>query len=451
MIGWFLSLVENLICKRNPAYVASLTHLGTRRIIVKIQLFRLRRTVKYAYERSEFYRRVFRERGIKPSNIRSISDITKIPFTTSLDLQRDPYAFLAVPREKIARVFTSGGTTGSPKKIFYSKRDVANIAQINAIGLAMLGIKESDTIQIMLSYGRPSWIGGAITEIGGQKLGATVIPSGDTLCTEEQIQTIKELGSTVLVGYPPYLHRVTEEASKNEDLTQLGIHTILLGAQPWPESLRKYLQEKWNAKVYDAYGLTEIGGAAGECRIQNGLHINEFDLLPEVVDPSTGEQLEPGEEGDLVFTTLNREGMPLLRYRTHDISHFIEGPCGCELNTMRIGRIPGRTDDMVKVGTGEFIFPKMFDQVLVNLEGVLDYQIVLEKEGYKDKIVVRAEVNEKTELMKQRLFDALFQVSPIARDIEVTQTISMPEIILLEPGTLKKASEIKVRKIIDSR
>ena len=451
MIGWFLSLMENLICKRNPAYVASLAHIGTRRIIVKIQLFRLRRTVKYAYERSEFYRQAFRERGIKPSDIRSASDLTKIPFTTPLDLQRDPYSFLAVPREKIARVFTSGGTTGSPKKIFYSKRDVENIAQINAIGLSMLGIKETDTIQIMLSYGRPSWIGGAITEMGGQKLRATVIASGDTLSTEEQIQTIKELGSTVLVGYPPYLHRVTEEASNNEDLTQLGIHTIILGAQPWPESLRKYLQEKWNSKVYDAYGLTEIGGVAGECRIQNGLHINEFDLLPEIVDPSTGERLEYGEEGELVFTTLNREGMPLLRYRTHDLSYFIEEPCGCGLNTLRIGRIPGRTDDMAKVGTGEFIFPNMFDQVILNLEGILDYQIVLEKEGFKDKIIVKAEADEKTERMKQKLFDALLQVSPIARDVEVTQTIATPEVVLLKPGTLKKASEIKVRKIIDRR
>jgi len=326
-----------------------------------------------------------------------------------------------------------------------------HITDLAAAGLAMFGYTKKDTIQIMFSYGRPSWTGGTLAEMGGQKLGATVIASGDTLSTEEQIQTIKELGTTVLFGYPSYLHRVTEEASKIHDLTQLGIHSIFLGAAPWPESLRKYLQEAWNAKAYDDYGLTELAGVAGECKYQNGLHVNELDFFLEVVDPSTGEHVGPEEKGEIVITTLNREGMPLLRYRTRDISYIIEEECGCGINTSRLGRIKGRTDAMIIVGTGENIFPYMFDEVFLNLNGVLDYQIVLENEGFQDEIIVRAEVSHRTDKMKQKVLQALSQVSPISRDIDITKTIAKPKVELVEPGTLKKSSETKVRKIIDKR
>jgi len=451
MFGWFLSSIEDWLCSRDPTFVASMLPIGTKWIIRQIQLFKLHRTVKYVYEKSEFYRRAFRERGIKPSDIKSISDITKIPFTTPIDIQRNTNAFLAVPRERIVRIFTSAGTTGSPKKIFYTKKDMEHMVELSAIGQAMMGIKKGDTCQITLAYGRPSWGGGVIAEMGGQRLGVTVLASGDTLSVEEQIQVIKELGSTVLCGYPSYLHRVTEEASKNEDLTQLGIRKILIGGMPWPESLRKYLQDKWNAKAYDAYGLTEMSlGVAGECIMQNGLHVNEFDFIVEVVDPSTGEQLEAGEKGELVITTLSREGMPILRYRTHDISYLIEEPCGCGQKTCRIGRISGRADDMFIIGTDN-IFPYMFDQAFLNLKEVMDYQIVIEKEGYRDKITMRAEVGQKTEKMRGKILEAFFQISPIGRDIKETQTIAQPKVELLEPGTLKKPTETKVRKIIDKR
>jgi len=425
--------------------------IGTKGIIHQIQQFKLRRTVNCVYEKSEFYRRVFKEKGLKPNDIKSVSDITKIPFTTPIDIQRNPNAFLAVPKNKIVRIFTSAGSTGSPKKIFYTKKDMDHMVELSSIGQSMMGIKKGDTSQITLSYGRPSWGGGIVTEMGGQRLGVTVLAAGDTLSVDEQIQTIKDLGSTVLCGYPSYLHRITEEASQKEDLTQLGIRKIMIGGMPWPESLREYLQEKWNAKAYDAYGLTEMSlGVAAECRMQNGLHINEFDFIVEVVDPSTGEQLEAGEKGELVITTLSREGMPFLRYRTHDLSYIIKESCECGQNTCRIGRVPCRTDGMVIIGTDN-IYTNMFDQAFSGLNDVVDYQIIVEKEGYQDKITIRAEVAQKTDDVTAKLLDALYQIPPIGRDIKETQTISQPQVELWEPGTLKKPTETKVKKIIDKR
>ena len=449
---WFFSHMAGWMRRRNPVYAASLAHLGSEKIIQRIQAFKLHQTVKQVYERSEFYRQVFRDNGIRPSDIKKLSDITKIPFSTSADLLKDPYAFLTVPREKVARIFTSAGTTGPPKKLLFTRKDMKSITEIGAIGLAELGVGDADTLQVMFAYGRPSWGTGTVFELGAERVGTAILASGNSLSPEEQVQLIKDSGSTMLCGTPSYLYRVTEEACKIHDLSQLGIRIIMLGAAPWPESLRSFLQQKWNAKVYDGYGLTEMGfGVAGECRMQKGLHLNELDFLFEIVDPSTGEQVASGDEGELVVTTLNREGMPLLRYRTHDLTHFLNEPCSCKVKTKRIERIKGRADDMIIVGTGENIFPNMFDQVIFGIEGVLEYQLVIEKEGFQDKITLKAEVVQKTDDVRKKLAEALHQISPIDHDMTITHTIAEPQIELSDPGTLGGISGIKVRRIIDKR
>lgn len=435
----------------NPQRAARHISRLKRDTLKELQGIKLRKVVEHAYKNSLFFRGKLKEARVAPSEIRRPEDLRKLPFTTPEELLHDPYRFLCVPSKAIAHVFTSTGTTGEPKKVLFTREDLEQEIKAIAAGMVLKGAGEGSVSQIMFSYGRPSWAVGYVMQRAVESIGGLAIPAGDTLEPREQIKMMKEFHPRVLMSTASYLHRITEEASKNYELGELGVKTIILAAEPWPESLRKKLEDVWQARVYDGYGLAEMGfGLAMECDCQDGLHLDEVDFLMEVVNPETGESLEDGEEGELIFTTLSREGMPLIRYRSHDICSVIEGDCRCGLPLRRIARIKGRTDGMVIIGSGENIYQTSFDEVMFKVPEIVDYQVIIEKDGYRDKLIVRAEVSEKNEEIAEKITAAFYQIPHIKKDIEESGSIAPLHLELLAPGTLPKLS-LKVNRIIDKR
>jgi phenylacetate-CoA ligase len=427
--------------RRMPVYLS---------LAKRVENLRLRQTIGYAYERSPFYHKLFDEARLKPSDIKTRKDLAKIPFTVPRQLSNDPYQFLAVPRSQVFQVHTTAGTTGRPKKVFYTKREVESLAEGGAIMYSSAGMSKKDVAQIMFAFGGTGWMVGFDLMRGFERLGSLVIPAGTYPAPEEQIRTMQEYGVTVIAGTPSYIHRLTEEGESYTDLSKLGVRRILLAGEAWPESLRKRLREAWNAEVFDCYGMTE-GGLGVECRMHDGLHVVDAVCITEIIDPKTGEVLEGEEEGELVFTHLMREASPLIRYRSGDISKFIPAPCGCGLPGRRIARVKGRSDDMIKLGTGENVAPTTIDSAVFEMPGVTEYQLVISRKGFQDLLTFRLEVEEsKGDILGLLKSSLLSKLSFLPYDMEVSKTIAYPVVEILAPGSLK-TSKIKTRRIIDLR
>lgn len=424
-----------------------------RSAVIKYQNHLLRKTMKYVYENSPFYRSRFKERGIKYDDISRKEDLTKLQFfTIPQHIQADPFQFLAVPREEIQYMMSTAGTAGKPKVIFYTKNDMSKLVENMVRGLDFLGVSKKDVAQICYCYGQPFWLVGPTLQRGLEEAGCFIIPSGNQGRVEGQIELMTTYGTTLLFGTPSFIHRLTEEGRKIVDLRSLKIRMITLGAEPFSESFREYLEKNWDAKVYDSYGLAEMGYlVAGECSAQNGLH-TVADTLVEIVDPKTGEVVEYGEVGELVFTTLSRQGVPLIRYRSGDISRFLnDETCDCGIPTDKIARIKGRVDDMTFLGTGENVFPVQFDEALLPLSGVLGYQLIIDKEGYKDALYFNVETDAPSEELRQKIVERLYRVPFLNYDITASKTIAEPVIKFVKPGELLGNDSIKAKRFIDER
>jgi phenylacetate-CoA ligase len=297
-------------------------------------------------------------------------------------------------------------------------------------------------------------MGGSLLQAGLAKRGCMIVPKGNTPSPEEQIKAMETFGTTYLYGTPSYLHRVTEEGKRIMDLRSLGIKGIYLGAEPNSKAFRNYLEEVWGTKTYDGYGMQELGtGVGGECLQRSGIHADLY-LAIEVVDPETGQPLKGGEAGELVFTTLGREATPLIRYRTGDIACLLpDEPCPCGmLPTRKISNILGRTDDLMFLGTGENFYPDLLDQVMVGIEGVVGYQMVVGKAGYKDTLLLRIETTSPSTELTARITQRLYEEIPFIRhDVMQSQTIAEPVVEFISPGTLQKSNPVKVRKVVDTR
>lgn len=410
--------------------------------------------VRYVCAYSPFYRRKFKLLGIKPADVRRVGDLARLGFfTLPQDIQADPFQFLAIPRGEILYMMSTTGTTGKRKVVFYSKEDMSKLVETQVLGLLFSGVRKEDVAQICFCYGEPFWLVGPTVERGLVEVGCFIIPSGNKGGIDSQIELMNTYGTTLLLGTPSYIHRLTVEGSKLLDLRSLKVRMITLGAEPFSELLRKYLETTWDAKVLDSYGLTEMGYlVAGECFQQNGLH-TVTDLLVEIVDPETGELVEAGEDGEMVFTTLSRRGMPLIRYRSGDISHLLEAEiCECGVPTRKIARIRGRVDDMTFLGTGENVFPIQFDQALLHFEDVLDYQLIIGKEGYQDTLHFRVETDSPSTILKMKLMERLEKIVPTLKyDINSSKTITEPTIEFIKPGELTRRSPIKAKRVIDKR
>jgi phenylacetate-CoA ligase len=415
----------------------------------KLQLQRLREVVKYAYERVPFYRKRFEAAGIKPEDIRSLEDLKYIPFTSKADLREVyPFGLFAVPLSEIVEIHSSSGTTGKPVVAGYTRRDLEVWGEVMARSLTMIGVTSQDVIQIAYGYGL--FTGGLGFHYGALKIGATIVPASAGN-TRRQITLMQDFGTTVLACTPSYALYLAEYARDEMgiDPSTLKLRVGSFGAEMWTEEMRREIEKRFGIKAYNVYGLTEIigPGVAHECEEQKGLHIWEDHFLPEIIDPETGEWLEEGKEGELVLTTLTKEGVPMIRFRTRDITSFVPGECPCGRTGRRIERIKGRTDDMIKV-RGVMLFPYQIEQCILEVQGVEPhYQIILTRPHHLDEIEVQVE------MAKETFSDEVRAIEELRRRLEkkIEETVGIRvKVTLVEPKSLPR-SEGKAKRVIDKR
>lgn len=412
----------------------------------QLQLRRLKKTVKRVFENVPFYQEKFKELGITPRDLRTLDDIKHFPFTTAADLRAAyPDGLLAVKKDHVIRLHTSSGTTGKPKAVFFSSKDIDNAAELMARCLVMTGVTKTDVLQNMMTYGL--FTGALVMHYGAEKVGVLVIPAGPGN-SERQLMLMQDFKTTVIHATPTYALYFADFLEKKgiNPRTELSLKKAFVGAEPYTEETRRKIETALGIDVYNSYGLSEMNGpgVAFECEFKNGMHLWEDNFLMEIIDPTTGEPLPEGERGELVLTTLCREAMPLIRYRTRDITSIIKEPCKCGRTHRRIARITGRTDDMFII-RGVNIFPQQVERVLMGIRGVgRNYLIILEG---LDDMIVQAEFD-------LSVFDGQVEhlvklqnqiVDELAKEILVR-----PKVELLPPGSLP-TSEGKAKRVIDKR
>jgi len=413
-----------------------------------LQLHRLRQTIERV-SRFSFYRQKFSQNRINTSLIAGLKDIRKLPFTTKQDLRDQyPYGFLCVPKEQLVRLHVSSGTTGQATAIFYTRADVETWADLMARCMYMTGARPGDTFQNLTGYGL--FTGGLGFHYGSERLGLLTIPAGAGN-SKRQIQLMKDFGTNVMHIIPSYGLRLQDIMTEMgiDPKRDLQLRIAYLGAEPYSEEVRRRVEEFYGVRAYNSYGLSEMNGpgVAFECTQQRGMHIWEDAYLAEIVDPNTLEPVPDGVVGELVLTSLNREAMPLIRYRTKDLTRFIAGDCSCGRAHRRLDRIQGRSDDMFII-KGVNIFPVQVEQVLMNIPEVgNNYVIILERENNIDAMIVRVEVNDKIFVEDMRQLQRIQK--KIAHDLR-SELLVTPRIELVEPHSLPK-SEGKAVRLIDQR
>mgnify|MGYP001041391380 FL=1 len=415
----------------------------------RLQLAHLKNLVERVYEKVPFYRKKFQQAGITPKDIRSLEDIQKIPFTTKDELRETyPYGLLAVPEAEIEEVHMSSGTTGTPVVDAYTKKDLDVWSESMARTLSMAGATRNDIIQNAYGYGL--FTGGLGVHYGAKLIGANIIPmsSGNT---SKQILVMRDFKTTILTCTPSYSLFLAEAArEEGVDIRSLPLKAGCFGAEPWSENMRKEIEEKLGLAAYDIYGLTEITGpgVSSECEMKNGLHINEDFFYPEVIDPETGKVLPDGAKGELVFTTLVKEGTPLLRYRTRDITFLFHDECPCGRTTVKMHRLFGRTDDMLII-RGVNVFPSQIEQILMAVEGTDPHYLIVVDRGasHLDELEIQVEVEAKFFTDETRGLETIR--AKIEHEIKSKLGISA-RIKLVEPKTIERSIG-KAKRVIDKR
>jgi phenylacetate-CoA ligase len=412
----------------------------------QLQLKRLQATVERVAQRVPFYRQRFAELGISPEKIKSLADVRRLPLTTGADLRAIyPDGMLAVDHDEPVRLHTSSGTTGKPKAIFFSRKDVDNAAELIARSLVMTGITKKDVLQNMMSYGL--FTGGLVMHYGAEKVGCLVIPAGPGT-SERQLMLMQDFRTTavhILPSYALYFASFLEHKGINPR-KDLALRKAFVGAEPHTEETRRRIEEAFGCDVYNSYGLTEMNGpgVAFECEHKAGMHLWEDNFILEIINPATGEPLPEGQTGELVLTTLNREAMPILRYRTRDITAIIPEPCKCGRTHRRLNRITGRSDDMLII-RGVNIFPQQIERVLMSFPQVgRNYVIIIE--GLDDMTI-------KVELAATGFDGQVEHMAALQNQLVEklkAETWVRPKVDLLPAGTLPVA-EGKAKRVIDKR
>jgi len=414
--------------------------------LAALQMKRLAQTVGLVWKDVPFYRERFKKQGVKPGDIKSLDDVRRLPFTYIDDLRQSyPYGLLATGTSNIVRLHTSSGTTGKPKAIFFTRKDVDTAANLIARCLVMTGMTKRDVFQNMMSYGL--FTGGLVMHYGAERLGALVIPAAAGN-TERQMMLMEDFGTTsihITPSYCLYLADVFDKKGVNPKKV-LKLKRAYVGAEPHSEETRRKIEEVFGIDVFNSYGLCEMNGpgVAFECQRKDGMHLWEDNFILEIVNPETGEPVPDGETGELVLTTLCRKGMPVLRYRTRDLTRIVPGKCRCGRTHRRIARMIGRVDDMFVV-RGVNIFPQQIERVLMSIKGV-GRNYVIELAAY-DKLTIRVELASAAGVSSvQDLALLKGEIEGKLRD----EILVRPGIELSEPGTLP-VSEGKARRVIDVR
>jgi len=412
-----------------------------------LQLERLRTVLRRVYDNVGFYKGSFDSAGVTPE-IESLDALAEYPFTLKDDMRSAyPFNLFAAPMSDIVRVHSSSGTTGQITVVGYTKNDIDNWADLMARTIAAAGGTPDDIVQVTYGYGL--FTGGLGVHYGSERLGCVTIPiSGGN--TKRQVQVMKDFGTTILACTPSYAVLIAETAKEmGVDLSQTALKTGIFGAEPWSENMRKQIEELLGVKAIDIYGLSEIlgPGVACECSAQHGLHVNEDHFLIEIVDEKTLRPVPDGQYGEVVFTTLTKEGIPVIRYRTRDISRIIPGECSCGRTSRRMERVTGRSDDMIII-RGVNVFPSQIEQVLTGIAGVAPhYQVILGKRGSMDTVEVHVEVAADTAFDEIRELEAIQR--KVRSEIESALAVSIA-VKLVEPKSIAR-SEGKAQRVVDLR
>lgn len=416
----------------------------------QLQLERLQATLNRVYHNVAFYKNSFDQSGINIEKIKDVKDLSELPFTTKDDLKKSyPYDMFAVPLRDIVRIHSTSGTTGKSIIVGYTINDISIWTGLIARVLTAIGIADHDFVQIAFNYSLAS--SGLGFHYGAEKIGASVIPTSiDNV--QNQISVMKDYRTSAIISTPGYaLHIGLAMKEMNIKPEELYLKTGLFGAEPWSENMRTQIENSLHIKAYDNYGLTELigPGISFECPHKKGLHINEDHFIPEVIDPKTLKRLDYGQEGELVFTTITKQGFPLIRYRTGDISSLIEGKCECGRTLVRMNRLSGRTDDMI-ILDGINIFPSQVEEALLQVEGVEPhYQIVLDRKNGLETMEIQIEATENI-----ASFDEIGKLEKLQKKLQnhLNETLGIQaKVKLVEPKTIKRSEGKKMRRVIDNR
>lgn len=419
--------------------------------IEALQLERLQDTVKRAYEHVEPYRKKMEEAGVRPEDIKTLDDLKHLPFTTKQDMRDNyPYGLFAVSRKKLRRIHASSGTTGKPTVVGYTAHDLDVWSECVARLAAAAGACEDDIAQICFGYGM--FTGALGLHKGLERVGAAIVPSS-TGNTEKQLMYMKDFETTLLVATPSYAMRIAEVAKEIgiDPRKDLKVEKLVLGSELMTEAMRSELHKVWgdDVKITQNYGMSELmgPGVSGECLELRGMHINEDHFIAEVIDPKTGEVLPPGEKGELVVTCITKEALPLIRYRTRDITRLMYEPCPCGRTTARMENLSGRTDDMLKI-RGVNVFPGQIEEVLIKTEGIgPNYEIVVDRKNHSDILTIKVEVE------AEQMMDSYGALEQLERRLKERIRLVLgldARIQLVSPNTLQRF-EGKAKRVTDLR
>ena len=420
----------------------------TRQKMRELQSERLRELVQRVYNNVPFYQKKMDNAGLKPTDIKSIDDISKLPFTSKQDLRDNyPFGLFAVPMKEIVRVHASSGTTGKPTTVGYTRNDIEIWKEVVARCFTMCGIGKDDIMQVAYGYGL--FTGGLGAHYGAEEVGASVIPiSGGN--TRRQLQLMSDYGVTALACTPSYaLHLADAMAEHGYSLKDMKVKKGVFGAEPWTENMRLELERKWGIHAFDIYGLSEVmgPGVSNDCEFHTGLHVNEDHFFPEIVHPDTKQPVAAGEMGELVFTTLTKEGIPLIRYNTRDLSSLNFEKCECGRTLVRMKKITGRSDDMLII-RGVNLFPSQIEHVLLEMgETSAHYLLYVDRHNNLDTLELQVELDE------SKLTDTIKDLQNLSRKIEhaLNSAIGLSvKVTLVEPKTITR-SEGKAVRVVDRR
>lgn len=412
---------------------------------------RLHKIVEYVYHHVPFYRHKMQELDVRPDDIQTIEDITKLPFTTKKDLRDNyPFGLQAAPQSEIIRIHASSGTTGNPTIVGYTRKDIGVWSECMARCLTAFGVTRDDIFSVAYGYGL--FTGGLGAHYGVEHIGASVVPAS-TGNTEKHLKLIRDLGITGIACTPSYALYLAETMDKmGITKDQIKLRVGAFGAEPWTEDMRKEIEERLGLKGYNIYGLSEVMGpsVSYECQEQNGSHINEDHFYPEIINPTTLENLPNGQIGELVFTTLTKEGMPLLRYRTRDLCSLMKGECGCGRTNVRMSRIQGRSDDMLII-RGINVFPSQVESVVLSMQEFAPrYMLIVDRVNNLDTLQVQVEI-------RQEYFTSTFDTPAAIAELEKKLSSKLKSVLsisakvqLKAPNTIER-SQGKSSHVIDKR
>ena len=412
-----------------------------------LQSARLRKMVNRVYHSVEFYRKKMQQMGLEPGDINTIDDLKRLPFTTKNDLRDNyPFGLFAVPQSEVVRVHASSGTTGKATVVGYTRKDIEIWQECVARVLAMDGVGPHDRIQVAYGYGL--FTGGLGLHYGAENIGATVIPMS-TGNTQRLITMMEDFGATAIACTPSYLLHIAETLEEMGKINHIQLKAAICGAEPWTENMRKEIEEKLHLKAYDIYGLSEIlgPGVAADCEYHNGLHVYEDHFVPEIINPDTLEPCKEGETGELVFTTITKEALPLFRYRTKDLTSISYDKCECGRTLARISRFKGRTDDMLII-RGVNVFPSQVEAALLEIgETSPHYLLIVDRVNNLDILEVQVEVEERFFSDEIRELENL--TKKISHVLQSALGLAV-KVKLVEPKTIAR-SEGKAKRVIDNR